>query len=150
MDPVLVTARQNYALEKVGFTQRQKTAWGSFFTHDEIVKRNAQRLTDMLRDVPGMTIRSGVLGSSVADGRQTAILSRGRAPMGGGSCPRIFVDGTEWRAVEPGDLDNFVFPSEVVGMEVYARGHAPAQWRGIDECSVIVVWTQSQNVVTVR
>jgi hypothetical protein len=149
MDPVLVTARRSYALEKVGFTARQRTAWGTFFTHDEIEKRNAQRLSDMLRSVPGIGVVNRPGGATVVDSRQTAILGGGRGGSGG-SCPKIFVDGTEWRAIDPGDLDNFVFPSEVVGMEVYARGHAPAQFRGIEECIVIVVWTQSQNVATVR
>jgi hypothetical protein len=149
MDPVLVTARRNYALEKVGFAARQKTAWGTFFTHDDIEKRNAQRLSDMLRAVPGISVLNRPGGATVVDSRQTAILGGGRGGSGG-TCPKIWVDGTEWRAIDPGDLDNFVFPSEVVGMEVYARGHAPSQYRGIDECIVIVVWTQSQNVATVH
>jgi hypothetical protein len=150
MDPVLVTARRNYALDKVGFTARQRAGWGTFFTHDEIVRRNAQKLTDMMRDLPGISVMNGLGGASVVSSRQTAILGGGRGGAGGSRCPLIYVDGIQWRAIDPGDLDNFVIPTEVVGMEVYRPGRAPVQYRGIEDCIVIVVWTESQNVASLH
>jgi hypothetical protein len=52
------------------------------------------------------------------------------------------VDGTQWRSIEAGDIDQFVSPREVAGMEVYKPGYAPVQFRGVEDCLTVVVWTQ--------
>ncbi|HJQ09602.1 MAG TPA: carboxypeptidase regulatory-like domain-containing protein, partial [Gemmatimonadaceae bacterium] len=53
MDPVLVTARRNVALDKVGFNQRKKSAYGYFLDADRISKMHAFYVSDLLRMVPG-------------------------------------------------------------------------------------------------
>jgi hypothetical protein len=53
------------------------------------------------------------------------------------------VDGFEWRSAEPGDLDTFVSPRDVIGLEVYRPNEAPVQYRGVDDnCTVMLVWTR--------
>ena len=144
MDPVLVTARRNYALEKDGFLARQRSGWGTYFGHDEIEKRNPDRLTDILTAVPGIRIARGVGGASIVSDRQTSILGGGR-----GGCARLWVDGTEWRLIDPGDADAFISPREIAGLEVYKPGTAPVQFRSMDDrCVTVIVWTQYQSLVT--
>ena len=143
LDPVLVSARRKYALEQDGFVARQRTGEGKYFTAEDIQKRNPGRLSDILTAVPGITVSHLPGGAVVREQRTTSIL-------GGRSCTRMWVDGHEWRAVEPGDLDVFVSPHEIVGMEVYRARTAPVQFRGIDDCTVIVVWTQLQSQVSSR
>src|SRR5205823_14115383 len=45
LDPVMVTARRNYALERDGFFSRRRTGEGKYFTADEIEKRNPANLS---------------------------------------------------------------------------------------------------------
>jgi hypothetical protein len=136
MDPVLVTARRNYALEKRGFFQRQRAGWGKYFTQDDIKARNPQFLTDILREVPGFRVGRAIGGTVVQSGN--------RLYGSGGGCTHLYVDGVKWRVQYPGDLDSFVSMRDVAGIEVYRLGSAPVQFRGIDQCAVIVVWTQMQ------
>jgi hypothetical protein len=137
MDPVVVTARQNYALEKQGFFKRQRAGWGKYFTSDDIKKSHPQVLTDMIRDLPGIRVRRAIGGTVVQSGN--------RLYGSGGGCTQLYVDGIEWRVRFPGDLDGFVSMRDVAGMEVYRAGSAPIQFRGFDQCVVIVVWTQLQQ-----
>ena len=143
LDPVLVSARRKYALEQDGFMARQRTGEGKYFTADDIQKRNPAKLSDILTSVPGITVSNVPGGAVVREQRMTTIL-------GGRGCTRIWVDGHEWRAVEAGDMDSFVSPHEIVGLEVYRARTAPIQFRGIDECTTIVVWTQMQTQVSQR
>ncbi|MEO8580014.1 MAG: carboxypeptidase regulatory-like domain-containing protein [Gemmatimonadales bacterium] len=137
MDTVLVVARRNQTLERGGFFARQRSGWGRYFTHDEIDKRSPQYVSDLLKEVPGISVTRGAGGVVVGSSRITSILGGRR-----GGCSRIFVDGTEWRLIDPGDIDGFVSPNEVSGLEVYKPGTAPARYRGIEECLVILVWTE--------
>jgi hypothetical protein len=73
----------------------------------------------------------------------TTILSGGRPA----ACPAFWVDGTLWRSVEPGDIDQFVSPREIAGLEVYKPRETPAQFRTLDDCLTIVVWTQPPTPV---
>jgi hypothetical protein len=58
-------------------------------------------------------------------------------------CTRVFVDGFEWRDLQPGDLDMVVNPDDVIGLEVYQADEVPTQFRRLDRgCLTLVVWTQ--------
>ncbi|HST06678.1 MAG TPA: carboxypeptidase regulatory-like domain-containing protein [Gemmatimonadaceae bacterium] len=143
LDPVLVTARRNYALDKDGFTARRRTGWGTYFTSTDIEKRNPQYLSDMLTAVPGIQVNHRPGGATISTTQLNTILGGGRPS----SCPTFWVDGTQWRSVEPGDIDQFVSPREVAGLEVYKPREAPVQFRTIDDCVTIVVWTQPPTPV---
>ena len=136
MDPVVVTARRNYLLEKQGFFKRQRAGWGKYFTRDDINKVHPQYLTDMLRDLPGLRIQSTIGGRVLQSGNRLY----GR----GGGCTQLYLDGIESRVRFAGDLDGFISMRDVAGIEVYRPGSAPTQFRGFDQCAVIVVWTQFQ------
>jgi hypothetical protein len=138
LDPVLVTARRNDALDKLGFTKRKRASGGYFFTREDIDKRRPNNVTDLLKNLPMVTVRSQ-RGGTLVRGR-TGITSV-YTPTG--SCVRVFVDGFEWRDMGPGDLDMFVNPDDVIGMEVYRAGEAPNQFSVLGPgCAAIVLWTQ--------
>jgi hypothetical protein len=138
LDPVLVTARRNDALDKLGFTKRKRASGGYFFTREDIDKRHPNNVTDLLKNLPMVTVRSQ-RGGTLVRGR-TGITSV-YTPTG--SCVRVFVDGFEWRDMGPGDLDMFVNPDDVIGMEVYRAGEAPNQFSVLGPgCAAIVLWTQ--------
>jgi hypothetical protein len=139
LDPVLVTARANYALDKNGFSARQRTGWGKYFTSEDIAKRKPYEVSDILRDVPGIRVVRGIGGASIQDNSARYILGGGR----GGSCTRVWVDGYEWRMVDAGDIDTFVQPRDILGLEVYKAHEAPIQYRDVDDnCITILMWTR--------
>jgi hypothetical protein len=142
LDPVFVNARRNYVLEKSGFSERQRAGWGKYFTAADIEKRHPNYLSDMFTQVNGVRVDRTPLGAVVRDSKITSILGGGRS----GGCARMWVDGAEWRLVGPGDIDGFVSPKEVVGLEIYRAKEAPIQYRSVDDCVIILVWTQFQRL----
>jgi hypothetical protein len=138
MDPVLVVARANYALERSGFNARKRSGSGYYFSREEIERRQPNHITNMLVNIPEMT---------VAQARGGAVVQRRRRVIGGApSCTRLYVDGFEWRNLGPGDLDA-INPADVIGLEVYPGQVVPAQFRDTFDraCVTLVVWTQMRG-----
>jgi hypothetical protein len=133
MDPVLVTARRETALEKVGFSQREKSGMGYYLGPDKLRNMRPLYLTDILRLVPSLRVQSGPEGDVVTS-------SRG---VGGSGCIQYWVDDQPWQSASPGDINQFVNGNEVVAVEVYSGPGVPAQYtRGFGDCTTIVLWTK--------
>ena len=138
LDPVLVTARREYALDKSGFTRRKLAGGGHFFTREDIDQRKPNYITDMVKNLPGIDV-SHERGGTVISGRRaaTSIYSGNR------SCTRVYVDGSDWGSLQAGDLDMIVNPDDVIGLEVYQPGDVPNRFRNLrGDCLTLVVWTQ--------
>ena len=136
IDPVVVTARRAASLDKVGFTQRQKSGTGFYMGPEQIQSMHPQYLTDILRRVPSLRIQSSPTGDVVTS-------SRGVTSFSGSGCVQYFLDDMPWMSATPGDINQFVNGSEVVGVEVYAGPGAPAQYtRGMQDCTTVVLWTK--------
>ncbi len=168
LDPLEISAAatERY-LGLRGFYKRQRTDFGHFIEPEDIERRQATRITDLLRTIPGVRIVStGEIGSSYIQLRGTNLSS-------GGICrPRIFVDGLMFM---PGDghaktiydfrnterlfeenpelrlndilaIDDIGHPSTIAAMEVYRSGaQVPVQFGGTGiqtQCGVIVIWTR--------
>jgi hypothetical protein len=141
LDTVLVTARRDYALEKAGFTARKRASGGHFFAREDIDRRKPNYISDMLKVLPSISVVSRV-GGTVVSGRRTPIsLGAGRA------CTNVWVDGFQWDSVMPGDLDMFVNPQDVIGIEVYQPDEVPIKFRKFDRgCVTIVIWTEFRKM----
>ena len=136
IDPVVVTARRTASLDKVGFLQRQKMGTGFYLGPDQIQSMHPTYLTDILRRVPSLRIQSSPEGDVVTS-------SRGVTSFSGSGCVQYFLDDMPWMSATPGDINQFVNGSEVVGVEVYAGPGAPAQYtRGMQDCTIVVLWTK--------
>lgn len=112
-----------------GFLRRRQHGFGRFVTAADIEKRQPFRTTDLLRTVPGARV--------MASGTGFGHVLRGR-----GGCPmRVVVDGMD---IGPNDdLDDFVRPDDIAGIEVYpGDGGAPPQYRS--GCGVVLVWTKGR------
>jgi hypothetical protein len=130
--PVRIVAGSDRVLEDLGYQDRKRRGLGTFIDGDKIAQQ-AVRFTDAMRTVPGIRIQPA------GNGRST--ITNSRDPVGG--CVVTYVDNIIWREMTPGDLDDFVMPSEVRAVEVYSSSNAPAQFQmaGSTSCAVIVVWT---------
>jgi hypothetical protein len=133
IEPVVVNARRSANLDKVGFSQRKITGMGFYIGPDELKNRRPNRVTDILRTVPGLRIIDSPEGETVTSARNA----------GGGDCTQYYVDDMPWLSTEPGDVNQFVNASEVVAVEVYQGSNVPAQYsRGMGNCTTIVLWTR--------
>ncbi len=138
IEPVVVTARRGSSLEKVGFTARKKSGAGYFLDPDQIQRMRPIRLTDILRQVPGLRINYSNDGETVSS-------ARGVSTFSGGNCVQYYLDDMPWQSAQPGDINQFVNGSEVVGAEIYQGTSVPAQYsRGMQTCTTIVLWTKAR------
>lgn len=111
------------------YQRRQQHGTGQFMTHEEIEKMSPRYSSDLFRRVPGATLRTGRVGSTI----------RLR-----GCRPKVWIDGVPIRDVE---LDEVMTPGEIAGLEVYTwPGGIPPEYSDRDtrNCGAILVWTRLQ------
>lgn len=126
---LVVTVDRRLPVNKLfDFYRRMAHGQGVFFTRADVRARHPARITDLLRDVPGIQV------GPPRPGR--VYVTMGRRP---GCIPEYYVDG----ARAPGfDLDDLQ-PSDLAGLEVY-RGNSevPMEFKAFERCGAIVVWTR--------
>jgi hypothetical protein len=136
MDPVLVTARRNANLDRVGFSKRMRSGTGQYLGPDQIAKINAYRVHDILRRFTGIRIVQTLRGEVLQSSRGVSSL---RNQDG---CVDYFFDGIPWIATGPDDLNSFVNANEIAAVEVYQGPNTPAEFtRGGGNCLTIVLWS---------
>lgn len=116
-----------------GFYERKKKGFGHFITPEQIEERNAQRPSDYLRGVPGVSVSASRLGRA-----QVRIT---RNPVGKNCNPVVWIDGVPHHDFHIDQINR----DDILAMEIY-RGpsEAPARFTFRAEgCGIIVVWTQS-------
>jgi hypothetical protein len=114
MDPVLVTARRMSALEKVGFTQRQKSGFGRFLGPDRLQNIHLRNPTDIFAHIP----------------------------VASDKCVQYWVDDMLYHELDPGDINLYVSGSEIVAAEVYPNLNTPARYMRFGGCTIVVLWTR--------
>jgi hypothetical protein len=170
LDPVEVSAAATRRyLELAGFYDRQRADFGHYVTAEDIEKRQAARITDLLTSLPGVNLVSMSPGGVGA----LSVQLRGSNLSDGGVCrPRVFVDGVmyargdsrlkraaggqdverrvedEIQELDEGlSLDDIGHPSIIAAIEVYrSASQVPVQFGGTSVetlCGVIVIWTRT-------
>lgn len=142
--PLEVVAREQRlspVLEE--FRERVESGFGFYITRDQIDAEGPRLVTDLLRRVPGVHLRSSGAGL-----RRVVQMSRAVSP---GSCPtQVYIDGLRLNAnVGPPEtrvvaIDDYVAPGSVEGIEVY-RGLSTVPASFLNEyadCGVVVIWTR--------
>jgi hypothetical protein len=112
--------------------RRQSNALGHYFTREEILARQPQFLSELLRTVPGVTIAQSRVGGF-------RIRMRGCR-----YAPLVWVDGSRLPGLE---LDEIARTDDVAALEVYTTpAGVPAQYldRSNVGCGTILVWTRLQ------
>lgn len=155
--PVVVTARSRALLMDArmrGFFIREARGVGTFIGRERLAEQPAARVTDILRDVPGLrVVHTGGRGTIIR-GRQTGgapVASSISASKNPYCFPMIYLDGSKLttRTEELSDLHAVITliddipSSEIAGIEVYAgSASVPGEFAGLDTgCGVIAVWT---------
>jgi hypothetical protein len=136
LEKVVVEAAENKALADIGYLSRKQSGMGRFYDGNQI-NHESMSFSDVMRIDPSLRI------TPTGDGR-TYTISDARNAAGG--CVNYWVDGSPWEQMQPGDIDGFVRPAEIVAIEVYHGNTAPPQYTkpGQSSCAAIVVWTQAR------
>ena len=127
------------------FNQRMRQGVGEFFTAEQLEKRAALSVADILRYARTMTITP----DNTNNGALIALSKRegGGLNAGGAAyCPmQVVVDNVQMPSGFPMDL--LPPPKMISGIEVYAgAATAPLQFAGNDRrCGMILVWTKDGN-----
>ena len=144
LDTVTVTARMNQ-LNMRGFEERRRgSGAGRFLTPEDIARRNPVVTSDLFRMVPGVDVTRGELGDAVLQMR--GIFTETCAPA-------VYLDGHVMNDLTADDLDGWVKPKEISGIEIYVGPAVPPQFTtgmagsGLtgEVCGSIVIWTKTRS-----
>ena len=136
LTPVTIVGRRELIGPMAGFYRRRSSSSGRFFTREEIERRNAVRMSDLLRMVPGLRVQQR--------GMQNSVRIRGSR-----CAPFIWLDGAPLSAMEF-DLDSSD-PSVYEGIEVYSGpASVPVEFQGnrmtSSSCGTILLWTRRGDI----
>jgi hypothetical protein len=143
LDTVRVTAARVRGIDYEGFVERRKNAGaGRYLTPEDIARRNPLNTSDIFRSVSGLSLDLG------SDGFRHFITMRGA--FTDRCAPAIYFNGSyvgglasDGGGLDADDLNAFVKPREIAGIEVYPQGTAPPQFQqGMSDCGSIVIWSK--------
>ena len=141
LSTVNVAGARKAALDRVGFTDRQKhSGGGTFLTEDQIKHRDPVLFSDIARTIPGLIVQQTHSGPIVIQGRGQTVANRG--------CVVYTVDGAPFQDIPRGAIDQFVNPDEIIGLEAYQPSEAPmtmATGEALRMCVVIAIWTKASS-----
>lgn len=112
-----VTARRQKALDRVGFSYRERSAAGVFLTERDIAKRSPITFSDLARTISGLKVAQ-------RNGQSVVTQPLGESYRGNG-CVLFELDGTAFSDEPPGSIDSHIAPGTIIAMEVYHPGAAP-------------------------
>lgn len=141
LSPITITERRSArpnALQE-GFEERRRTGMGTYMTRDDIERRRARMVYDLLLGMPGVELRERG-GGRVAMTRGTGSLS----------CqPLIYLDGVRAnRSTDPASMVQSLLKTipadHLEGVEIYkGRSQLPAEFGSADaRCGAVVLWTR--------
>jgi hypothetical protein len=121
--PVLATvdvrASRQKALDRVGFTGRERSGAGVYLTESDIEKRSPVTFSDLARTVSGLKV-------ALRNGQNVVTQPLGESYRATG-CVLYELDGTAFSDEPPGAIDAHIQPASIIAMEVYHPGAAPLQ-----------------------
>jgi hypothetical protein len=135
LDTVRVSAARVYSADSHGFEQRRKArASGYFFDQSDVERLRPPNVTQLLTRVQGVTL--------AGDAFDSAILMRDF--FTGDFCqPAVFIDGMRLTDLTARDINMWVRPEELAGMEIYTRSEqAPPEFTTAEGCGALVLWTR--------
>jgi hypothetical protein len=154
---VVITARYDSGLKRIGFDKRQASGMGTFWTAAVIDSHKANEFHDLFGTF------NGILTDYNEQGRASLMASRaagsciGYAPGAKGQpnmtvgencgpCLTYVIDGSPYDELEEGDMDTYIRPSEIGAIEIYLPSQVPHSLPGVvkPDCVNIVVWSKAK------
>jgi Carboxypeptidase regulatory-like domain len=150
--PVVVTAKLDDALRKVGFDARKHSGMGTFWTLPYIEKQKAYEFHDLFGTFPGLKIDYNEQGQASLMATRGEYACIGQNPQGQstvgsncGPCVAYVIDGQPFLEMQEGELDEYVRPDDVGAIEIYQESEVPHSLAGTHtDCINIVIWTKGR------
>jgi hypothetical protein len=136
LTPVVVEAKADVGLTRVGFVdRRKKSTTGHFVGPEDILKMRPREASDLLAGAPGLQVMT-------SNGRKV-IMARRSVVGQASSCVNVFTDGVPWQSRTPGDFDAAFPVADIAAVETYPGNAVPHEFvvPGLS-CSTIVIWTK--------
>jgi hypothetical protein len=127
LDSIKVVARRSQYREYE--SRARRAGFGRFLSQEDLEKRNAREMTDLVRTMPGFRVEGAGFSAKV-------VSSRGAISFRQATCEtNIVIDGLQHQDI------NLIDPHDVGAMETYSSSAgAPVQYDS--QCGVIVIWTK--------
>ena len=136
--------------------RRRSRGGGTYLTRSQIQRANASRFTDLLRAIPGVSLRPNEAGVPVVEVRPSKRLARDGSGGGGGSgtisstmrttgdrCPAEIRADDLPMANNGVSLDGVVQVRALEVVEVYSGAQVPVEFAGRrSTCGLVLVWTR--------
>jgi hypothetical protein len=137
LDTIRVTASRGTAnANLLEFLKRRRSSGGGrFLGREDIASRRPLYTSDLFRTVPGVQIDRVRNGDDI-------ITMRGNSFSSARCQPSIFVNGMNMRGLSANDIDGFIRPDELFGVEIYTNATAPAQYSEMNGCGAILFWSR--------
>ena len=129
IDTVRVTAARIREAGLAGFAERRRTGLGRFITPEDVARRAPLETSDLFRQLSGI--------------RMDALGLRMRGVAESECAPGVFIDGRFMQRLGANDIDDWVRPDEIAGIEIYSAGRVPPQFlEASGGCGSIAIWTR--------
>ena len=149
LDTVRIKSNRLSNIDRSGFADRARTGVGRYVTQADIAKRPAVFASDIFRTIHG--IRIGFATDTLATDMAIAVdpqdmsvtdkrlLMRG---IDGDWCaPAVYLDGLHMPQFSAEDLDGWLYPREIAGIEIYSEATVPNEFqKSRTGCGSIVIW----------
>lgn len=149
LDTVKVKAARLSTRDKTGFEDRRHNGPGRYMTSSVIAKRSPTFISDIFRGISGIRIgfASDTLATDMAIAVESDALSNTdrrilmRGISGDWCAAAIYLDGMHYPGLSAEDIDAFLRPDQVAGIEVYSEASVPNEFRQERTgCGSIVIW----------
>jgi hypothetical protein len=132
LDTVRVTASR-LRQTSTGFEERRRTGVGHYLTAADVAKHRPVVTSDLFRYVQGVR---------VVDENTVHRSFEMKGAFKDACTPEVYINGHFMADIGPDEVDSWVNPNELDGVEVYSEGTVPPQFhRSLTECGAIVIWT---------
>ena len=136
LDTVKVRATRGGSGKLLEFLSRKKSSGaGRFITSEDIAARNPIYTTDLFRSMPGIML--------LRDGTGDEVLVQRSNTFSSPYCRvSVFMNGMNLRGMSANDINGYVRPNDLIGVEVYSAGAAPPQFSEQNGCGSVVIWSR--------
>jgi hypothetical protein len=138
LEPITVTIRSRW-LDSNGFYERRIGGLaGHHFTRADIERRAPGQFTELLRDLPGVSMVSDEVGKLQVRFRRVTTMTGNFSDLSRGCEPGVYYDGVPMN-LGFDRLHEIPVPF-IDGVEVYVGAATPIQFK--HPCGVILIWTR--------
>lgn len=152
LDTVKVKASRFSTRDRTGFEDRRHNGPGRYLTNARIMKTAPSFMSDIFRGVSG--IRVGYASDTLATDMAIAVSPEDmsitdrrllmRGISGDWCAAAIYLDGMHFPGLGASELDAWLKPGDVAGIEVYSEASVPNEFRQERTgCGSIVIWRKS-------